>query len=273
MEWWQAIVLGVVEGLTEFLPVSSTGHILLAQRVLGMPSTEATRAYAIVIQLGAIAAVLGLYRGRVAGMLRGLAGRDDAGRGLLLRVAVAFAPAAVIGKLCNDAIERRLFGLWPVAAAWLAGGVALLVIPRAVSRRAEAPGGLEALTLGRAALIGLAQCAALWPGTSRSLATIAGGLAVGLGLAAAVEFSFLLGLVTLAAAAGYKVLKSGPAMMSAIGPRDLALGLALAALSAAVSVRWMVSHLQRRGMDVFGWYRVALAVTVMGLLGAGAIAP
>ena len=138
---------------------------------------------------------------------------------------------------------------------WLAGGVALLVIPRVTARRTAAPGGLDGLTASQAALIGLAQCAALWPGTSRSLAAIAGGLAVGLELAAAVEFSFLLGLVTLAAAAGYKALKSGPAMLSAIGPRDLALGLALAALSAALSVRWMVSHLQRRGMDLFGWYR------------------
>ncbi len=273
MEWWQAILLGVVEGVTEFLPVSSTGHILLAQRALGIPSTEATRAYAIVIQLGAIAAVLGLYRGRIAQMLRGLAGRDVAGRRLLVNVLVAFVPAAVLGKLFNDPIERVLFGLWPVAAAWLVGGVALLALPRYLRGRDIATTGLDALTPQRAALIGLAQCLALWPGTSRSLATIVGALLLGLELVAAVEFSFLLGLVTLAAAAGYKLLKSGPVMMTAIGPRDLALGLGLAAVSAAVSVRWMVTWLQRRGMDVFGWYRVGLAVAVMALLAAGVLAP
>jgi undecaprenyl-diphosphatase len=273
MEWWQAIILGVVEGLTEFLPVSSTGHLLLTQRLLGMPSTEATRAYAIVIQVGAIAAVLGLYRGHIARMLRGLAGRDEAGRRLLINISVAFVPAAVLGKLFNDPIERVLFGLWPVAAAWLVGGAVLLALPRLLRDRAAGAKGLDALTPGQAALVGLAQCAALWPGTSRSLAAIVGGLLVGLELTAAVEFSFLLGLLTLAAAAGYKTLKSGPAMMAAIGPRDLALGLALAAIAAAASVRWMVSHLQRRGMAVFGWYRVALAGVVMALLAARVIAP
>jgi len=273
MEWWQAILLGVVEGVTEFLPVSSTGHLILTQRALGMPSTEATRAYAIVIQIGAIAAVLGLYRGRIAQMVQGLLGRDPAGRRLLVNVLVAFVPAAVIGKLFNDPIERVLFGLWPVAAAWLVGGLVLLALPGVLKSRKTATQGLDALTPQRAVLIGLAQCAALWPGTSRSLATIVGALLLGLELTAAVEFSFLLGLVTLAAAAGYKTLKSGPVMMTAIGPRDLALGVALAAVSAAVSVRWMVTWLQRHGMAIFGWYRVALAAVVMALLAAKVLAP
>jgi undecaprenyl-diphosphatase len=212
--------------------------------------------------------VLGLYRARIAQMLRGLTGADAEGRRLLVHVLVAFVPAAVLGKLFNDPIERVLFGLWPVAAAWMVGGVLLVALPELRKRRAHAATfGLDDLTPQRAALIGLAQCAALWPGTSRSLATIVGAQLLGMELAAAVEFSFLLGLVTLSAAAGYKALKSGGAMVTAIGPRDLVTGLVVAALSAAVSVRWMVAWLQRRGLAIFGWYRVALALVVATLLG------
>lgn len=270
MEWWHSIVLGVVEGLTEFLPVSSTGHLLLAQRLLGIPSTEATRAYAICIQVGAIAAVLGLYRGRVLAMALGLFGRDRAGRALLLNVMAAFAPAAVIGKALDEPIERVLFGLWPVALAWLAGGMLILALPR-LRLASRGTRTLDELTPARAALIGLAQCAALWPGTSRSLATIIGAMLVGLEMGAAVEFSFLLGLLTLSAAAGYKALKSGSAMVAAIGPADLLLGFVLAGVSAFASVRWMVGWLQRNGLAVFGWYRIGLAVVVMALLAAGVV--
>lgn len=267
MEWWQSIVLGVVEGVTEFLPVSSTGHLLLTERALGIPTTEATNAYVVCIQFGAIAAVLGLYRARIVQMLRGVTGADPEGRRLLVHVLVAFLPAAVLGKLFNDPIERVLFGLWPVAAAWLVGGVVILTLPALRARRDDrAAFGLDGLTPTRAALIGLAQCAALWPGTSRSLATIVGAMLLGMELTAAVEFSFLLGLVTLSAAAGYKALKSGGVMVTVIGPRDLATGLVVAALSAAASVRWMVGWLQRRGLAIFGWYRVALALVVAALL-------
>ena len=187
--------------------MSSTGTCSLTQR-LGMPSTEATRAYAIVIQVGAIAAVLGLYRGHIARMLRGLAGRDEAGRRLLINLAVAFVPAAVPASSSTTRSGACSSALWPVAAAWLVGA-SRSSRSRASSATARPARGLDALTrAGRARRA--RQCAALWPGTSRSLAAIVGGLLVGLELTAAVEFSFLLGLLTLAAAAGYKTLKSGP---------------------------------------------------------------
>jgi undecaprenyl-diphosphatase len=270
MEWWQAFVLGVVEGVTEFLPVSSTGHLLLTQRLLGMPSTEASNAYAVCIQLGAILAVLGIFRARIASMVNGVLGRDPAGRRLALHVIVAFLPAAVIGKLLNDPIERVLFGLWPVAAAWFVGGLVILALAK--RHRPGGDGfGLDALTPTRALVIGLAQCVALWPGTSRSLATIVGALLLGMEMSAAVEFSFLLGLVTLSAAAGYKGLKSGAAIRAAYGPAELAVGFAMAAASAFLAVRWMVSWLQRRGLAVFGWYRIALAIVVVVLLRAGLV--
>jgi undecaprenyl-diphosphatase len=271
MEWWQAIVLGVVEGVTEFLPVSSTGHLLLAQRLLGMPTTEASNAYAVCIQVGAIAAVIAIYRSRIAAMVKGVFGRDPDGRRLAVHVILGFLPAAVIGKLLNDPIERVLFGLWPVALAWLVGGVAILALSRGRAARGAKGFGLNELTPQRALVIGLAQCAALWPGTSRSLATIVGALLLGMEMTAAVEFSFLLGLVTLSAAAGYKGLKSGAAIRAAYGPTELALGFAMAAASALVAVRWMLGWLQRRGLAVFGWYRIALALVVVALLSAGLV--
>ncbi|MCB9916162.1 MAG: undecaprenyl-diphosphate phosphatase [Planctomycetes bacterium] len=272
MEWWQALVLGVVEGLTEYLPVSSTGHLLLAQRALGIAEGDAANAYAICIQAGAILAVLGLYRARVAQALRGLVGRDAEGLRLLLALGAAFVPAAVVGLLFDDAIEELLFGLRPVVGAWLVGGLAILAVARA--RRGAAPRSgraLEELRVGPAFVIGLFQCLALWPGTSRSLVTIVGALVVGLSLAAAVEFSFLLGVLTLLAATGYKALSDGQAMLATYGAGTLVLGAVAAWLAAVVSVRWMVAWLNRHGLEVFGWYRVALAAAVGGLLLTGVL--
>ncbi len=270
MEWWQAFVLGVVEGVTEFLPVSSTGHLVLTQRLMGIPATEASKAYAVCIQIGAIAAVLAIFRARITAMIRGVFGGDPEGRRLALHVIVGFLPAAVIGKLLDDPIDHLLMGLWPVTFAWLVGGVVILWLSKK-HRPGDGGFGLDELTPKRAAVIGLAQCAALWPGTSRSLATIVGALLLGMEMSAAVEFSFLLGLITLSAAAGYKGLKSGAAIRAAYGPTELAVGFVMATASAFAAVRWMVSWLQRRGLAVFGWYRIALAIVVAALLAAGVV--
>ena len=203
MSTGQAVILGVVEGLTEFLPVSSTGHLLLAQRALGLGQAaqdkEAADAYAVCIQLGAILAVAGLYFRRVREMLLGLMGRCPAGWRLSHNLAVAFVPAAIAGLALEKRIKLYLFGgdrwgLWPVVAAWLAGGLVILWLDRWLVARGRRPAaeGLDSLTWRMALGIGLAQCLAMWPGVSRSLATIVGGLLVGLPLASAVEFSFLL---------------------------------------------------------------------------------
>lgn len=267
VELWQALILGLVEGLTEFLPVSSTGHLLVVQRLMGIPSSEAANAYAIVIQAGAIAAVLGLYRRRVAQMARGLAGREPDGARMLLAMGVAFLPAAVFGLAFDEAIEQYLFGAWPVVVAWALGGLLLLVLaPRLRGRN-----GLELETISwRIALVvGFAQCAALWPGVSRSLATILGGLAVGLSLAAAVEFSFLLGVLTLGAATAYKLLDSGRAMLDAYGMAELICGFFVAWLAAVVAVKWMLAWLNQRGLSIFGWWRLVAAALVAGLLLSG----
>lgn len=271
---FRAIVLGVIEGVTEYLPISSTGHLILAQRAMGIENSSVANAYAICIQSGAIVAVLGLYWRRVRGMALGVLGRDDPGRRLALNVFVAFLPAAVFGLLFDEVIERYLFGLWPVVVAWFAGGAAILAV--AWWRRNQEPGSrmnLDRLTWHGAALIGLAQCLAMWPGTSRSLVTIVGGVLVGLGLPAAVEFSFLLGVITLGAATGYKALSHGNEMFEVYGASTLLLGFLAATVSAVVAVEWMVSYLNRHGMAVFGYYRLALAASVAALLASGVLCP
>ncbi|MAF65784.1 MAG: UDP-diphosphatase [Planctomycetes bacterium] len=273
MEWWEALLLGAVEGLTEYLPVSSTGHLLLAQRALGLEAGGAANAYAICIQAGAILAVAGLYRRRVAQMARGLAGGDAEGARLLACIVTAFVPAAVVGLLFDDWIEARLFGLWPIVSSWFVGGVLILVVGRARrASTARSERSLASLAPSAALVIGLAQTLALWPGTSRSLVTIVGGLLVGLSLSAAVEFSFLLGLATLLAATAYKALGHGSEMLATFGPLNLVLGLFSAWLFAVLSVRWMIAWLERHGLALFGWYRVILAVGVGSILWSGGLA-
>lgn len=267
MEPWQAALLGLVEGLTEYLPVSSTAHLLLAQRAMGMPQNTTANAFAICIQLGAILAVFALYRQRLAQVALGAVGRDVAGRRLLINLVVAFVPAAAIGKLFDEPIERVLYGLWPVVFAWFVGGLFLLWLAR---RKLATPGiGLEALGIASAVIIGLCQCAALWPGVSRSLATMAAGLLCGLSLAAAIEFSFLLGLLTLGAATMYKGLQQGSSLFETYGALNLMIGLAVAFVSAWVSVRWMVRSLNARTLAFFGWYRMGLAILVALLITRG----
>lgn len=272
MTWWQALVLGIVEGVTEYLPVSSTGHLILAQRAVGLEESEASNAYAICIQSGAIAAVLGLYAPRVRQMLLGLVGRDANGLRLAGNLVVAFLPAAVIGALFDDWIEAVLFGLWPVVVAWVVGGAVILAVaPRAT---AERPGtGLNELGWKQALVIGLVQCVAMWPGTSRSLATILGGVFVGLALPAAVEFSFLLGLLTLGAATAFSAVKHADEMLAVYTPADMAIGFVAAAVSAAVAVKWMVAWLNRHGLGLFAWWRIGIAAVVAALLVAGVLQP
>ncbi|MCO5168455.1 MAG: undecaprenyl-diphosphate phosphatase [Planctomycetes bacterium] len=286
MEWWQALILGVVEGITEFLPVSSTGHLLVVQRLLGLEANDGSNAYAICIQAGAIAAVLGLYRLRVRQAALGLAGRDPKGARLLQALLVAFLPAALVGVLFDDTIEQHLFGLWPIVAAWTVGGIAIVGVSRTTLLRPppveqEGEGGAAGAppspfeldpTTRQALVIGLAQVLALWPGTSRSLVTILAGVLVGLPLAAAVEFSFLLGVLTLGAATAYKALQHGDAIL-ALGPGPVVLGAAAAWLSAVVAVRWMVEHLRRRGLGLFAAWRLGAAALVAGLLLAGVLQP
>jgi undecaprenyl-diphosphatase len=279
MTAWKAALLGAVEGLTEYLPISSTGHLLVVSRWLGLGASEADReaanTYAIAIQFGAILAVAGLFWQRFRDMVLGLFGRSESGRHLLIVSVVAFLPAAVLGFLFDDAIEERLFGPWPVIAAWVLGGALILVLERAglIPHHGEPADPdhdpVRDITVRQALVVGLAQCAALWPGTSRSLATILGALLVGVGMTAAVEFSFILGFLTLSAATGYKLVTDGGGLVEQFGVLDPLIGLVSAFVFAVLAIKWMIRYLERNSLAIFGWYRLAVAALAAALVIGG----
>lgn len=290
---WQAFLLGVIEGITEYLPISSTGHLLVAQHLMGIGvktalDKAAADTFAICIQGGAILAVVGLYYKRVMQMIRGVLGQDAEGLRLAISIVIGFLPAAVIGMAANDWIEEKLFGMWPVVFAWVFGGVMILAATWWTKRNGKRSEGMELLELTwkMALVIGFMQCVAMWPGTSRSLMTIVGGLLVGLSVRAAVEYSFLLGVLTLTAAtakkavwkvhdldAAYDVWFGGAKLMwDHYGALPLIVGVIAATVSAAFAVKWLVSYLQSHGLAVFGWYRIIVGTIIGGLVYAGVLA-
>jgi undecaprenyl-diphosphatase len=299
LELWQAIVLGLVEGITEYLPVSSTGHLILASSFMGLDvpeKKEALDAFNIIVQGGAILAVLGLYWPRVVQMVKGFLGKDAAGLKLAVNLLIAFVPAAVLGKLLNEWIEENLFFNGPVLGATFVGGVYMMVLGPALRKRTQGkepaaapvepgveaaakPDPLETVTPLKALAIGLMQCVAMWPGTSRSMMTISGGMWMGLAPAAAAEFSFLLGLPTLGAATVYKLYKNvsqahathSQDFLHQLGVVPVAVGILVATVSAAISVRWLVGFLNKHGLFAFGVYRVILSAVMLGLVLAGVV--
>ncbi len=317
-----ALILGVVEGVTEYLPVSSTGHLILTGALLGLGRPEdgetsaaamgavkeALDRFEIAIQGGAILAVAGLYWPRLMQMAAGLLSlvrpgsrteRSADGLRLLRNLVVSFIPAAVVGLTLEPLIKRHLFHPVPVIVALMAGGLLLLALGpwqrrrgTATAERASGPDPLASLSVWRALVIGLAQTLALWPGTSRSMVTILAALGVGLPPRKAAEYSFLLGLPTLAAASAWqiaKVLRGQKApdgtvlvpggmeglhrfveLIGGWGP--LLVGLAAATVTAALAVRWLVGWLGRHSLDVFGWWRLLVAAAFAWALALGWIA-
>jgi undecaprenyl-diphosphatase len=290
-----AILLGVIEGVTEYLPVSSTGHLVIATHFLhldseaplhgrngeplwykkpsahhpkGEPLTVklAADTYNVVIQFGAIAAVALLYWTQIVAMIRGLLGWDPEGRRLLINVIIAFIPAAVLGLLVHDWIDENLFSVWAVVVAQI-GGAVLMLFAESWRKKQHRNGevGLNALTPKSALGIGALQCLSLWPGTSRSMTTIVGGYFAGLDPRRAAEFSFILGFVTLTAATLYKSYKSGAAMIQVFGWPHILIGCVVAAVVAFVCVRFLVSWLTRHGLAIFAWSRIAVALTLAAL--------
>ncbi|TFH18313.1 MAG: undecaprenyl-diphosphate phosphatase [Lentisphaerales bacterium] len=277
----EAATLAVVEGLTEYLPISSTGHMILVGHLMKLTvfgrdrswlgreviKSPAVDAYEIVIQLGAVLAVLGLYRKRVAQIGLGLLGQNKAGLRLAGLLAVAFLPAAVTGLLLHGAIKRHLFGPIPVAAALIIGGIVMIIAERSCTRRATAPStGLDSVTWRQAAIIGVAQCLAMWPGMSRSMVTIVAGLLAGLNIVTSAKFSFLLALPTLGSATLYEAVRSGPQLLEFAGPGVVLVGLIISGAVAALSVRGFVKWLTGHGMWPFGIYRVILGAAVLILI-------
>jgi undecaprenyl-diphosphatase len=260
-----AILLGIVEGLTEYLPVSSTGHLVLAGHWLGLPDDDpATSAFEIVVQFGALLAVIVHYRKLLASRIAGLFSRDAAALRLLAALAVAFLPTAVAGLVLRHTIKEHLFGLKPVAAALLAGGVLMIVVERLRAARGV-PGdtGLDKVTVRRALAIGLGQCFSLWPGASRAMCTILAGQLTGLSTATAAEFSFLLALPTLGAATLYESYKSRAALETHVGGASLAAGLAVSFLVAWAVIASFLRYLRRRGLEPFGWYRILVGAVAL----------
>lgn len=273
-----AVVLGIVEGLTEYIPVSSTGHLILASQALNLGEAPEVRSaintYLVVIQVGAILAVVTIYGNYLWDMFLGLLGKSKSGKHLLTAVLIAFIPAAVIGLLFERWIDAYLFGLWPVVFAWLVGGLALLRWGHKSKEDGEAPRlELADITPRMALIIGCMQVIAMWPGTSRSLVTIIGGRIAGLRLRDSVIFSFVLGMLTLTAATLYKLLGQGAEMVEILGAQNLILGTVVAWVSAWVAVKSMVAYLKRHGLEIFGYYRIALAVITTLLLLTGRIHP
>lgn len=250
-------LLGILEGLTEFLPVSSTGHLILAQSLFGYDPGEWAQ-FNIVIQLGAIMAVLVSYRKLFWDMGTGLLRRETRAVRFARNILIAFMPAAVIGLIAKDAINAMLESPLVVASALVLGGIAILVLERVVKPQEDS--GVEGLSWRMAMGIGFVQCLAMIPGTSRSGATIMGALAMGVGRKTAAEFSFFLAVPTMLGAATVKILED-PALLAGeatIGWGEIAVGFFFAFVVALVVIRAFVAYVSRYGFAPFAWYRIVV---------------
>jgi undecaprenyl-diphosphatase len=287
----EAILLGVIEGVAEFLPISSTGHLIIATHLLHLDTEQvlldrdgqpiwyhkpseksdgellsvklATEAYIVVIQVGAILAIIPICWSQFLAMFHGLRGRDPAGRRLLRNLVIAFLPAACLGLLLHDWIDDNLYSVGAVIFALVAGSCLMFVADRWPQFLAERHAYRNELTPWGAAGIGLLQCVAMWPGTSRPMMTIVGGYFAGLRPGAAAGFSFLLGFVTLSVATLYKGYRSGALIIQVFGWENVLLGILVAGLTASVSARFFLRLLLEKGLAPFAWYRIVLAAFLL----------
>ncbi len=252
----QAILIAVVEGLTEFLPVSSTGHMIIAQKIMGIPSDAFVKSFTVNIQFGAILSVVVLYAKRFFQSID-----------FYLKLFVAFIPAAIIGFALGDQIDRWLENVFVVAISLLVGGVVLVLIDKFLNPSAESE-----ITYPKSFKIGLFQCLALMPGVSRSAATIIGGMTQKLSRTQAAEFSFFLAVPTMFAASAYKLLKAykeTPEVLSSEHIQTLILGNAVAFIVGMLAIRFFIGFLTRYGFRVFGYYRIIVGAILLILLGMG----
>lgn len=264
------IIMGIVEGLTEFLPISSTGHLILAGSLLNFTG-EKMKVFEIVIQAGAIFAVCWEYRHKIATVLAGLT-HDRKAQKFAINLMIAFLPAAILGLLFSKKIKQHLFAPVPVALAFILGGIIILWVERrqggtAAQAQVDA---VEDMTAVDALKIGLAQAFALIPGTSRSGATIIGGMIFGLSRKAATEFSFFLAIPTLLGATVYSLYKER-AMLSAADLPMFGLGTVAAFISAFFCVRWLLRYISSHDFSAFAWYRIVFGLMILGTAYTGAI--
>lgn len=262
IEALKALFLGFIEGLTEFLPISSTGHLILFGHLIDFQSDQ-SRVFEVVIQLGAILAVVWLYRQKIIHLLQGFFSGDAAARHFAICVMMAFFPAVIIGVLAGDFIKQVLFRPEVVAVALIVGA---LIIFWVESRPFEHK-TTEATEIGykQAILVGLAQCVAMIPGTSRSGATIVGGMFAGLSRKAATEFSFFLAMPTMLGAATYDLVRHGHSL-SQDNMINIALGFVAAFISALFVVKALVRFVEKHSLKVFAWYRIILGVIILAVM-------
>ena len=263
MDFWlyvQAVIMGLVEGATEFLPVSSTGHLILTAQLLNFWTPEKREMFEVAVQIGAIAAVIFQYWGKLWGALLGALQGQATGRRLMLGLIVGTLPALVLGFLLGDAIKAHLFNAPTVAAAFIVGGLIILWAEKRPHRVIEQQ--VEDITPRRALMVGLIQCLALIPGTSRSGATIIGGLLMGVSRTAAAEFSFFLGIPILMGAGLFSMFKMRHEMHGADWG-VLAVGMLVAFVSALVVIRALIRYVSRHDFTVFAWYRIAFGVLIL----------
>jgi undecaprenyl-diphosphatase len=269
----KAVVMGAVEGLTEFLPISSTGHLIATSALIDFmqdPADEPFRKmFSIVIQFGAILAILLLYRKRVWHVISTLH-RDAESRSFVAKLAVGFIPAGVVGLLTNKFVQAHLMNTAVVAAMLIIGGVAILLIERRQPREPRHDNAMS-LPWGIAIAIGCCQCLSLLlPGTSRAAATILGGVLLGLSRKAAAEFSFFLAIPTMLAASSYSLLKHPSGFDDPRMPL-LAIGFITTFVVAWVVVAWLLRYITNHSFALFGWYRIAAGLVLAGLLIAGVV--
>jgi len=262
----KALVMGIVEGLTEFLPISSTGHLILAGSLLGMNDDKA-KVFDIVIQTGAMLAIIWEYRRRFLGVAAGLMS-DPAAQRFVANLVIAFIPAAALGLLFGKLIKAHLFHPIPVAIAFIVGGLVILWVERRA--RPVRVVSVDDMTWRDALKVGLAQSFALIPGTSRSGATIIGGMLFGLSRRAATEFSFFLAVPTLIGAGVYDLVKNRHLLDAAdLGP--FAVGFIASFISAFLCVRWLLRYIASHDFTVFAWYRIVFGIAVLATAYTGLV--
>jgi undecaprenyl-diphosphatase len=254
MSFIQSIILAIIEGLTEFLPVSSTGHMILASAIMKINNVEFVKSFEIAIQVGAIMAIVLMYYKR---FLQGIE--------IYLKLAVAFLPTAVIGIVSYDFIKSVLFNPLIVAVSLVIGGIIIILIDKRVSQRKSETLNLEKITYKNAFFIGLVQCLSMIPGVSRAAATIYGGVFNGLDRRQATEFSFLLAVPVMFAATGYDLLKT-PVVFSGFDQILLLSGLIIAFLSAWIAVKIFLKIVERYGFKYFGYYRIIIGIIFLFML-------
>jgi undecaprenyl-diphosphatase len=267
MDLFAAIILGFVQGLTEFLPVSSTGHLILVSTWLGLGENEAEKAFNVVVQGGTVLAVIWNYRKLLIEKTSPLIKREPGALRFWLMLFVAFLPAAIVGLFLHQKIKDHLFGVQPVLWALLVGGVVMIVVERIYKKKqTDTVHDWSKFGFKRALGVGLVQCFALWPGTSRSMSTILGGRLMGLSGVQAAEFSFLLAIPTLSAATIFDLYKSWDVFAASNMWLMLAAGFLTAYIVALFVIRGFLAFLKKYGLEPFGWYRIVVAIALFYFL-------